>query len=84
MYIHPQEEVGFIRKEILELVKDNRIYFGKDGDSVWAPKMFLSEVNQGVIPMTLWEYKEVGHSQDATKEVKELLMVKDIFISQTS
>ena len=25
---------------------DNRIYFGKDGDSVWAPKMFLSEVSK--------------------------------------
>lgn len=62
-----------------EMVADNRIYFGKTGDSVWAPKLFLKEVSQGVIPQTLWEYKEVGHSQDATKEVKFLFNDKGVF-----
>ncbi|KAB7672549.1 site-specific DNA-methyltransferase [Bacillus sp. B1-b2] len=62
----------YSKEKYSELVKDNRIYFGKTGDSVWAPKMFLSEVSQGVTPMTLWSYQEVGHSQDATKELKKL------------
>lgn len=35
-------------------------------------KRFLTEVKDGITPMTLWKYKEVGSSQDATKEVKEL------------
>ena len=67
-------------KEKFESMKaDNRIYFGKDGDSVWAPKMFLSEVSKGVTPLTLWPYSEVGHSQDATKELKALFEGKSVF-----
>ena len=62
-----------------EMVADNRVYFGKDGNSVWAPKMFLSEVSQGVTPMTLWTYSEVGHSQDATKELKKLFDDTSVF-----
>lgn len=54
------------------LVADNRIWFGKNGDNVWAPKLFLSEVKDGVTPMTLWTYQEVGHNQDAKKEIKTL------------
>ena len=53
-----------------EMVSDNRIWFGSNGDSVPAVKKFLSEVKQGITPMTIWKYNEVGHSQDAAKEVK--------------
>ena len=61
------------------MIKDNRIYWGKDGNSCWAPKMFLSEVKQGVTPMTIWKYTEVGHSQDATKALKALFDGHDYF-----
>ena len=61
------------------MIKDNRIYWGKDGNSCWAPKMFLSEVKQGVTPMTIWKYTEVGHSQDATKSLKALFDGHDYF-----
>ncbi|VEG13163.1 site-specific DNA-methyltransferase [Moraxella cuniculi] len=54
-----------------ELVADNRIWFGKDGNNVPAIKRFLSEVKDGVTPLTIWKYTEVGHNQDAKKEVKE-------------
>ena len=62
----------YTRERFEEMLADNRIYWGKDGNSVWAPKMFLSEVKQGVTPMTIWKYTEVGHSQDATKELKAI------------
>lgn len=65
--------------KLKELISDNRIYFGKNGDSTWAPKMFLNEVSKGIVPLTLWEYKEVGHSQDATKELKELFANQSVF-----
>ncbi len=55
-----------------QLVKDNRIWFGKDGNNVPAQKKFLSEVKQGMTAMTIWKYEEVGHTQDAKKEVKAL------------
>ncbi|RUS68103.1 Modification methylase MboII [Saezia sanguinis] len=56
-----------------ELDQDNRIWWGKDGNNVPAPKIFLSEVTQGVVPMSLWQYSEVGHTQEAKKELLELV-----------
>ncbi|MBE3138938.1 MAG: site-specific DNA-methyltransferase [Actinobacteria bacterium] len=55
-----------------ELLADNRIWFGKDGNSMWGPKLFLNEVSKGITPLTLWLYKEVGHNQDARKEILSL------------
>lgn len=55
-----------------ELVADNRIWFGATGDNVPAVKKFLSEVKDGMTAMTIWKYSEVGHNQDAKKEVKAL------------
>jgi adenine-specific DNA-methyltransferase len=62
----------YSRDRLMELIKDGRIWFGKDGNSIWAPKLFLTEVKQGITPMTWWPYQEVGHNQDAKKEIKEL------------
>ncbi len=53
-----------------EMLADNRIYFGVNGSNVPSVKKFLSEVRDGVVAMTLWTYQEVGHNQDAKKEVK--------------
>lgn len=49
------------------LDKDNRIWWGKDGDNMPRLKRFLSEVKQGRTPQTIWFYKDVGHTQDAKK-----------------
>ena len=62
-----------------EYVADNRIWFGPDGNNVPSIKRFLSEVKQGITPMTIWKYSEVGHSQDATKRLKELFDNKAYF-----
>lgn len=62
-----------------EYVKDNRIWFGEDGNTVPRIKRFLSEVKQGITPMTIWKYQEVGHSQDATKGLKRLFDDKAYF-----
>lgn len=52
--------------------KENRIWFGENGDTVPRIKRFLSEVKDGMTPMTIWTYDEVGHTQDAKKEIKEI------------
>ncbi len=59
-------------------VKDNRIWFG-DGTTVPRIKRFLTDVKQGITPMTVWKYTEVGHSQDATKRLKEIFDGKAYF-----
>lgn len=51
------------------LNKDNRIWWGSDGDNMPRLKRFLSEVQQGRVPQTLWFYEEVGHTQDAKKNL---------------
>ena len=68
-----------------EFIDDNRIWFGKDGDNVPRIKRFLSEVG-GVVAQTLWTYQEVGHNQDAKKEIKTLFEGQALFgtLSQKS
>lgn len=61
----------FSKDKFAELVTDNRIWFGKDGDGVPRVKRFLSDVKNGITAMTIWKYTEVGHNQDAKKEVKQ-------------
>jgi len=70
--VTPPSSRSWITNEtrFLEMVKDNRIWFGTKGDSVPSQKKFLSEVKQGTTAMTIWKYTEVGHNQDAKKEVK--------------
>ena len=55
-----------------EYCADNRIWFGEKGSNVPSIKRFLSEVKQGVVATTLWTYEDVGHTQDAKKEIKVL------------
>ena len=62
-----------------QYVQDDRIWFGPDGNHVPSIKRFLTEVKQGITPMTIWKYTEVGHSQDATKRLKELFNNKAYF-----
>ena len=61
----------FSKEKFTELIADNRIWFGKDGDGVPRVKRFLSDVKDGITAMTIWKYTEVGHNQDAKKEVKQ-------------
>lgn len=58
--------------KLKELDADSRIWWGKDGSNIPAIKRFLSEVKQGMVPQTWWSYDEVGHTQDAKREVVEL------------
>jgi adenine-specific DNA-methyltransferase len=63
----------YSEEKLWELHKDNRIWWGKDGTGVPAIKRFLSEVQSGIVPQTLWLYSEVGHTQDAKKEFNNIL-----------
>lgn len=58
---------------LAELISDNRIWFGFDGDNVPSLKRFLSEVQDGAVPVTWWTYQDCGHNQDAKKELKLLI-----------
>ncbi|HWQ73696.1 MAG TPA: site-specific DNA-methyltransferase [Syntrophomonas sp.] len=55
-----------------EMIADNRVWFGSDGNNAPAIKRFLSDVKQGMACRTIWPYKEVGHNQEAKKEIKAI------------
>lgn len=62
-----------------QLVKDNRIWFGENGDNVPAVKKFLTEVKNGVVPLTIWGYEDVGHNQEGRQELKKIFDDKGYF-----
>jgi adenine-specific DNA-methyltransferase len=56
-----------------KLDADRRVWWGADGNNMPRLKRFLSEVKQGVVPQTLWLYRDVGHTQEAKQELKAVL-----------
>ena len=60
------------KEKLFELIAENRIFFPEKGSSVPCFKRFLTDVKDGVVPMSLWTYQEVGHTQDAKREIKDL------------
>ena len=62
----------FSKENLWKRDADNRIWWGEDKNQVPAIKRFLSEVKQGLVPETIWTYKEVGHTQDAKKSLLEI------------
>lgn len=69
----------YTKERYEEMVADNRIWFGANGDNVPAPKRFLAEVKQGLTPMTIWKYNDVGHTQDSMRELREIFEGEKIF-----
>lgn len=63
---------------------DNRIWWGEGADNQPRLKRFLSEVKSGIVPQTLWFYDDVGHTQDAKKELLRILdfaTSEDVFVT---
>jgi DNA modification methylase len=69
----PEGRYWSVSEETLwDLDDDKRIWWGEDGNNDPALKRFLSEVKD-LVPETIWTYQEVGHTQDAKKEVLRIL-----------
>ena len=64
--------------------QDGRVWWGDDGNNIPAFKQFLSEVRGGRVPQTFWGYDEVGHTQDAKKELLQIIdfeTTSDVFVT---
>ena len=61
-----------LEKKFWEMEKDGRIVFGKDGDNIPAVKLFLNEVQGGLVARSWWPHTEVGHTQEAKRELQAL------------
>lgn len=62
----------YTKEKFAELIADNRIWFGVDGNGRPAIKRFISEVTETIPATTVWRYDEVGHNDEAKKESKVL------------
>ena len=61
----------YARDNMLKMIEDNRIWFGKDGNSFPAVKQFLSDVT-GRRPSSLLMYEDYGHTDMAKKDLIKL------------
>lgn len=61
-------------------VSENRIWWGRDGtNTVPALKLFLSEVRNGMTPHNWWPHEDVGHTDEAKKEIIALYGAQNVF-----
>ncbi|HYA91537.1 MAG TPA: site-specific DNA-methyltransferase [Thermodesulfobacteriota bacterium] len=64
------------------LDQEKRVWWGKGGSNAPRKKTFLNEVRQGVVPGTIWFYKEAGQNAEAKNEIKALFAeTSEIFIT---
>ncbi len=84
-YSNPKGTYWRVSKENFDrLCKENRIWWGENGGNMPRLKRFITDVKQGRVPQTLWFYDEVGHTQDAKKELLSILNFEtseDVFIT---
>ena len=65
------------------LNSDKRIWWGENGSNMPALKRFLNEIEGGQVCQTIWTYQEVGHNQEANKELKDLFGEKQDVVFAT-
>ena len=58
-----------------------KIWWGEKGNNMPRLKRYLSNVKAGIVPQTLWFYKDVGHTQEAKKELLDAVDfgLEDVF-----
>lgn len=52
-----------------QLNQDGRIWWGEGGNNMPRLKRFLSDVQDGIVPQTIWLHTEAGNTQEAKKEM---------------
>ena len=61
-------------------IEENRIWWGRDGcNTAPALKLFLSEVRDGMTPHNWWPHEDVGHTDEAKKEMIALYGARNVF-----
>jgi adenine-specific DNA-methyltransferase len=70
---HPTHAWKYEYSEHLRHVDEKRLWWGADGDAKYPRlKNFLAEMEDGMVPIDLWDYKTTGTTDEGGSEVKEL------------
>ena len=67
-------------KTFLQLASDGKIWFGKSGDARPRLKRYLADMEETSV-WTWWPNNEVGHNQEATKALNDIMGEADSFTS---
>lgn len=59
-----------IKEEYDKLFAAGRVWFGRDGNGVPRRIYYLSEAD-GLVPWTWWNHEEVGHTDEAKREIRK-------------
>ena len=62
----------YTEERFAEMVADNRIWFGENGTNAPRVKKFLSEVQTGLVPSSIWMHTEVGTTGTAKAQLTSL------------
>lgn len=69
---------SMLEEKFKELLAEGRIYFGQDGSSQPSVIRYLSDA-PGLVPWTWWPHEEVGHTDEAKKEILALFPDEEPF-----
>jgi adenine-specific DNA-methyltransferase len=58
----------FSKDNFDKALSEDRVYFGADGDRMPIVKRYITEVQQGVVPRSLWLAAEVGSNMSAKRD----------------
>ena len=73
---HPTSAWKVSKEKYETFSKENRLHWGANGDAKYPRiKRFFSELDEGMVPVNFWKYKDAGTVDLGTKEVKELMGV---------
>ena len=80
IYYPPAGRCWFTSKERMQkLIENGAVWFGNNGGNMPRIKRYLSDVQQGMTPITIWKYLDVGHNQEARQELKKIFDEKAYF-----
>ena len=68
-----------LEQDFWKRVKEGSIVFGMDGNGAPATKLYLSEVQSGLVPRSIWLHDEAGHTQDGKRELMSLFPECSVF-----
>ena len=67
-----------IESEYNRMLEEGRIWFGKEGKSQPGIIRYFDQV-EGMIPWTWWPHEEVGHTDEARKEIQSIFGTQTAF-----
>ena len=72
--IHPTNAWKYSKDNYSRHVEQNRLYWGKNGENTYPRlKRFLSEMDDGVVPVDLWRHQDTGTTDKASKDLGGLI-----------